>query len=50
MELLGTSFSRSFLRMYFSVWNMRQAHVPHNNIHYLRGEAARAPGERGRKL
>jgi len=28
---------------------MRFAHFPHNKIHYLRGEAARAPGERGRR-
>jgi hypothetical protein len=28
------------------VWNMRFAHVPHHILHCLRGEAARAPGER----
>src|SRR6266568_8630407 len=27
--------------MYYVVWNMREAHVPHNVIHLLRGEAAR---------
>jgi len=32
------------------VWNMREAHVPHNKIHVLRGEAARASGARGRSL
>jgi len=25
---------------------MREAHVPHNILTYLRGEAVRAPGER----
>ncbi len=31
---------------YCIVWNMREAHVPHNTINILSGEAARAPGER----
>jgi hypothetical protein len=29
---------------------MRFAHFPQNNIHRLRGEATRAPSERGPKL
>jgi len=47
--------SRSLARAYdarlisFVWWNMREAHVPPHKI-FSRGEAARAPGERGRSL
>jgi hypothetical protein len=29
------------------MWNMREAHVPHNILHCLRGEAARALAREG---
>src|SRR5215469_15905959 len=31
---------------YFVMWEMRFAHFPHNKIIFLRGEAARVPGEK----
>src|SRR5215469_14846965 len=36
--------------IYLVVWNRRFAPVLHNRIHGLRGEAARAPGERERSF
>jgi len=29
------------------LWKMREAHFPQHLLHFLRGEAARASGERG---
>src|SRR5215472_15963969 len=36
--------------IYYVVWNMRFAHVPHHIVNCLRGEAAREAKMRGRKL